>query len=671
MINKYKKLIDYFSCLVLILALLYLGLILLGNVFFQASMNWSDVSVTYFNSFFCPVTLIAIIVSLVLLFGKLNVIKRLSGKSLLKVSILVTIVVSFYFIFSFNSNLSVDAEDIMNVALYWKETGMPKIDYLSLLPYQFGVTNFLYLLLVVFKTEANAILVFRIINVLALVSIDVVIFLFIRRLINEKYAGYGVLLLSLLIFPQALTCYVYGDLIGYVLAFISLYLCVANIEEFKINRLIVQSVLLLFAIYFRLPTIIIGITEVLVVIMYYKHNKILVLLGLLSVIILGNKSGELILNHIYEIKTANIPMVTRFVMSFDINYSGAREPGWFTGYAYSLHNQCHGDAKMMSKESLIYLNEIVDVFIKNPPYAINFLGRKFYSQWLIPDFETFSILKIDNFTQHQLFGIGSMLSDSYFIYFSTLFMKTVFLPVLVYAFVGILFGFKDKKGVLMALLISIVGCGSYHFIAEVKARYVIPYATLFIPISVYGIYKLRSSTYLSKINGVKSHIIGMCSLLCFFSIFYDYMRIDLPVLEFGAYTDTQDKRSLKNGYYYQIPINTLETYQLTDVSLLLSSEVYLSGRYLQLDLLNEISEPIASNAVLVDTVGDNIWVNIDLDVLLEKGKQYTLQISSNSDDDSLKIVLGEQYGYINQEYLNLNGFQTTLKANYKLYRNHY
>ena len=149
------------------------------------------------------------------------------------------------------------------------------------------------------------------------------------------------------------------------------------------------------------------------------------------------------------------------------------------------------------------------------------------------------------------------------------------------------------------------------------------------------------------------------------------MRIDLPVLEFGAYTDTQDKRSLKNGYYYQIPINTLETYQLTDVSLLLSSEVYLSGRYLQLDLLNEINEPIASNAVLVDTVGDNIWVNIDLDVLLEKGKQYTLQISSNSDDDSLKIVLGEQYGYINQEYLNLNGFQTTLKANYKLYRNHY
>ncbi len=673
MCNK-NSLVHYYIVIlvkfVLVISALFLFLILIGQLLFTAQINWAHFSVTYFFTFINSSVILFVLLSIIFRFLRKKIF-YISGKTLLYISALIILIISAFFIFVINPKLSVDAEEVMNVAQDWVNTGNVEGWYLKIHPYQFGLISLLRGLLIVFKDENAVILFFRIINVIALLVIDVVIYFVAKIITNDKNAGYATVIFSLLLFPEMLTTYVYGDLIGYAFAFVSLWLCLTNIDSFKLSKFVGQLIFLLLAIYFRLPTIIIGIAELIIAFIFFKQYKLFSTILLFFTLIFGNNLGEIILEQFYQVPTTNIPLIARTAMSFDYYGMGIREPGWNTSYALDITDKCLGDVNCIQNYSLTYLKEVFQLFISHPTIGVNFMARKFYSQWLIPDFEGYGLLRIDDFTQHQLFYLGNSIADSYFIFFSTIWMKAIFIFVVFTAFISILKNINTKDKYIFSLALILCGCFSYYLIGEVKARYVIPFVFIMIPLCALW-FDNEVFTLSSKFAINKATILLTILVLFSSKLLWEYKHVELPVVYKETFTDTATELSLQKDKYYQIPIKVTDDLRLSNISIYLSVDKCLDNTYLQVDIFDENQLLLTSASTTFDyqEVG-YIWKSISIEGNLEPGN-YTIQInSSNTDDVGLNIILGEQYSYIDQENIKINGFDTEYKANYKIYKNHY
>lgn len=666
---------NLFGKIVFTISLFFLVLIFFGLTVCTASMNWNFISVSYKFSLFNTSTILLVLL-LMLLFLLKPYFQNVKGISLLVFSYIVIIFISLIFIFGFDPNPSVDAENVIDEAIKWYETGYISGWYMQVYPYQYAMISFLKVLLSLFKNIEIVINVIRLINITALLVIDYVVFNITLEVTNEKYAGLASLMLSLMLFPEMLTTFVYGDLIGYAFAFVSLYLCIKNANTFRLKQFVLQIVTLFFGIYFRVPTIIIGIAQAIIIIFYYKKHKLYSIIGILVTIYFANNICALILENIYKIETYNLPLISRTAMSFDVYGMGIREPGWITSYTMDVTEKCLGDAACIKYESSKYLAEVFGMFIDNPRLGVDYLTRKFYSQWLIPDFEGFSLLKLDSVTNHASFGFGVTIADSYFIFFTTIWMKSLFMLIVLgacYAIFKIFMNRNTNNNCLFALTLILCGCFAYYWIGEVKARYVIPYVFIMIPLFAVGIsYLFNTSAYLIKNNKYVSLITVISIVVLGVALYKDHKNSILPVLKYEAYTDTQELQQLVKGTYYQIPITITEKMELANVSLYLCNDSRLYDLYLQVDIIDESDTVVKSKVVDFNYQERGyIWKEVAMDSWLEEGN-YIIQVSSsNTDNVGLSIILGEQYNYVNQDYLKINGYKSNYRANFKLYKNHY
>lgn len=660
--------------IVCILGLFYIGLILVGNIFFDASMRFFDAKFTYSASFFRFETFFSLACILFIVFSK-SISFKINSKQLLFLSNVLIVIISLFFIFTFDAIVSVDAKDIVDVANDWYINNNLSTEYLEIYPYQFGIIQLLYLLFKVFHYEESVILCVRLINIFCLIVINTTLFNILKRFFSTNIQCIYLVLFPFCLVFCGLASYVYGDIIGFTFAFVSLYFCLENTKQFKVTNLLMQLLFILLGIYFRLPSSIIAVAEIIIVLISSLRirEKAILILTTMVVLVLGLKIGALVCLFVYNFQTYDLPFVSRLAMGFDVSYGGPREPGWYSGYTVNLYNIYNKDSaaiSLQSKQDLLY---DFTYLLSNPRFAINFISRKFYSMWLLPDFEIYSVLRAEELLTYPLFGSSIAVSGSVLMYFLNLVFSISFLVIEFFAFFGVINTYKNKNLSMFSFVLIFVGGLSYHMLFEAKARYVIPFAMCLLPLMCDGIRYLRDymlqKTVTNKIRCSKLVTVITSAFLIVLFLF-QFNKQDLPIVYYEAYTDTQTNVILTPGKYYQIPVSIDENIHLNRVCLYMYHNDNIDeNTFIQLDILDENGINISSSVINANELDMYDWPSFKFDNVNLTNGNYLFQVSANNVAElDFGIICGEQYSYINQDYISLNGYSTNLRANIKLYR---
>ena len=234
---------------------------------------------------------------------------------------------------------------------------------------------------------------------------------------------------------------------------------------------------------------------------------------------------------------------------------------------------------------------------------------------------------------------------------------------------------KVQNNLVLLLGLIILGGFSYHLLFEAKARYVIPYILLMIPLSIYGIQLLYKKQLICEVRKrIYNKLAVKISpiIICIITAIYSFYTTTLPTVYFEGYTDTQTFYQLTAGLYYSYPVDIHDKIELTSVSILTYNEVLADAQsVVQLDIINEKNEIIKTTSLSARQVLNQSWTIFTFEpVRLDPGT-YKFQFTSNNPkNNNFGIILGNQYSYVNQENILVNGYDTKLQGNIKIYKNH-
>lgn len=668
------KISNYFRNIILALLFLLSLVITITNLFIDASMAFETTSYIYTQALFSLSNFFAILAILIMLISTIKLNFSFKTQHIILSILVLFTAISLWIIF--NPEKPIDSYDIYYYANQWSTQGSPSEQYYAYYPYQFGLIHLVKILIDLFHDESVVTTIFRSINLVGLLITANILLDFTKDLTQSKKCTFlFILLWSTFFVPYFLVTFMYGDVIGMTFGCLAVWFYHKFENEQKLALFLLSLITLLIGIYFRLNTSIFGIALVLYTLFSGKvtHQKILMTISFGIITVIGLNIGDLILTYVYGLDVYQTPMIARLAMGFDANGAGTREPGWFNGYIVTMADNFGNDLDAFSHQAVIDLLASFDTFFHSPSYFLNFIGRKFASMIVLPDFEGFLLNFIKAESQWHIFNIT--IHGSYFIYWFNLISKTAFVLITIGSTIGLIINRNSKNNLFVLLSLIVLGGFTYHILFEAKARYVIPYILLLIPISVLGFKLLYKNHRISNIRDCINHkkaLVLSCIFICIALTIYSFHNTVLPTVYFEGYTDTQVTKALSSGSYYSYPVNINDSIDITNVSILTYSE-NLPDNYavVQLDIFDQENNVVKSTTLPARQLLNQSWTVFSFDPLHLNPGIYKFQFTSNNpSNENFGIILGNQYTYINEDNVYLNGFDTQLQGNIKVYKNH-
>lgn len=163
------------------------------------------------------------------------------------------------------------------------------------------------------------------------------------------------------------------------------------------------------------------------------------------------------------------------------------QEGWFNRETISLENiYAYDSYEAADACAKAQIAERLDVFRRDPAYAVRFFARKTSSQWNMATYQGLYVnhnrdMRVDGvFWADALLGLRGRLYPV---------LIAVFDIALTQMWAGVLFYllFRKEKGLLPLLFIAIFFGGFlFHLVWEVKAEYALPYVVLLLPCALAG-----------------------------------------------------------------------------------------------------------------------------------------------------------------------------------------
>lgn len=568
-----------------------------------------------------------------------------------------------------------DSFDVYQAAQTWSENNAPNDAYFVNFPYQFGLIQIIHCLIMLFHDETMVMIAFRLLNLISLIVIGNILLCFTQKLTDNRGTYPFIFIYSLFFVPFLLVTFVYGDLIGLTFALLAIWFYQYSINHNHQDIFVVCSVVsLVFAIYFRLNSSIFGLALTIYALFTQPSFKSRLGVGFLYLFItvFSMNLGTIILETIYHVETFDIPMVARLTMGLDANGAGLREPGWYNGYIITLTDQYGNNTSAITTQALSDLKQSVSTFISHPSLTVNFFFRKFASMFTLTDFEGFSMNFITYENTWEFFG--NTIHGSYFIFWFNQLSRIAFTLICIGSTITSIKQVKKQPDLSWLLLLTILGGISYHMLFEAKSRYVIPYVLLMIPLAIQGIEsiclflnkrRIIPILHSGKLNFLNTALSTVLLIFLFFTS-------TLPTLYFQGYTDTQVDAPLDSGMYYRYPLALSDSITLTDVSLLtFRSSMVTDQSFIQVDIYSNQNALLDTVTIPASDLLDHSWTTFSFNPIQINPGQYYIQISSNNpNNDDYGIILGNQYTYVNESNMLLNGFEIDLQGNIKIYKNH-
>lgn len=375
--------------------------------------------------------------------------------------------------------------------------------YLYMYPFQLGFTAVMEWIYRVFGIENF--IVFELINIVCILNMMWMIQKVTKELFEDEKTYKMAVILSAGMFPLfLLSTFIYGDIPGWCMAINAIYCMVRYLKTDKWLEIIKASIWLSAGIILKSNLNIMLVAAVIAIMLHaLECKKVKPILGVI-VIIIVSQLGMGIINGIYSARVdqkipEGIPKIAWVAMGMQEPYEDGSPAGWYNGYNWDVYTQSGYDSDVAKKASFVDLKQSFQRFVEQPKEAVLFFYEKFTAQWNEPSF--MSLLTNEWYSRNVdpqsqvaeffLYGTGRTL----LLLIMNVYHFFVFLGTAIFC-VGSISKWSLPKAYLM---LNIFGGLFFHMIWEAKARYVLIYFILMVPLAAWGYSKLEETLF-SKIR---------------------------------------------------------------------------------------------------------------------------------------------------------------------------
>ena len=424
---------------------------------------------------------------------------------------------SLFFVFLFRCGVVCDSGFLSEYATEFLRGDYTELlgEYLHHYPFQLGMIAFLESVYCLFGVDNY--LAFQILNVIAVMMI----ILMLQKITQELFEDERVLvweeIFSLFMLPLYLfATFVYGDIIGWALGLGAVYCGIRFINSDKWRYLLAAGILFMPAIVIKSNVNILLVAFVIAMLLKMLQNRRWFILLWIVAIIFFSQTGVKGINTIYAQRaqidgvwrgTPKIAWVAMGLQEADEEEHGC---GWYNGYNWEIYEACGYDNELTTKACIEDIKKSLVRFADNPAEAVYFFYKKFVSQWNEPTFMSMITNEwYSRYTQNRseladfiIYGNGRNLFYQ--------FMNFYHLLIFVCGTIGCWLILKNWRLDRAYFVLNIFGGFLFHMIWEGKARYILGYFVMLLPMAAAGCWKMTNviQKLMDKIRKKRHEMIG-------------------------------------------------------------------------------------------------------------------------------------------------------------------
>ncbi|MBR1653878.1 MAG: glycosyltransferase family 39 protein [Clostridia bacterium] len=403
-----------------------------------------------------------------------------------------------------------DQKYTLNSALQMKEgnySSLNKGGYLYMNPHQYGLTLYFYMLSFIFNE--NTFLAVQILNILALLIGFYSMYKIVKLFYDDENISRYTMLGLLLYVPIAMyITFIYGNIIGFTCSTLAIMFEVYYLKNEKKRNIAGMLIFAALAIAFKSNYLICLIAMIMLLMLesfFRKKIKYIFPVIIICLSYLLSLYGVR-----YAMKTitkidANegIPNIAYVAMGMQ---EGHMAPGWYNEYNRKVYRKSKFDNEVATEKSKENIKERIEVFKKDPKYALEFYYKKTASQWNNPTFQSIWVNQNRKAGVKKNRVVNSILKNNKMGKALVEYMNILQSLILFGALMYFILNYKQIKLIELIFPIVFIGGFLFHIIWEAKCQYTITYFILLIPYAVVG-YKIigvkLTKLYNTKIKKVK------------------------------------------------------------------------------------------------------------------------------------------------------------------------
>lgn len=418
--------------------------------------------------------------------------KKSAAEKLLKVALWVAGIISTLAILLFRSIAKCDSEFVSNAAIQFLENNYEAFsqgEYLYMYPFQIGLTALLEGIYRIFGVQNY--IVFQMINGICILSIVKTLGTISKELFDEEVYRLE-LILSMGLLPLfLLSTFVYGDYIGLFFGVHGIAAVIRFLRKENWKDILRASLWFMAGVTVKNNINVFVIAAVIALVLYAIKNRkywtILWGIGLALIAQTGLEAVKLV----YEWRMgqkipSGIPKIAWIAMSMQETIDDGSAAGWYNGYNWNVFASNGYDAEAATAACKLSLMDRLQYFVHHPRYTLFFFFDKFSSQWNEP---TFMSIQTNEWYSRNcepqsdlaislLYGMGrAILTEVMNVYHFLIMLGTA---------IGLWIQRKDWKLEKAYFILNIFGGVLFHMLWEAKARYVLCYFVLMLPVAAAG-----------------------------------------------------------------------------------------------------------------------------------------------------------------------------------------
>lgn len=372
------------------------------------------------------------------------------------------------------------------------------LKYFSYYKQNIGLVIIYRVLMQIFHTDN--INLFRYFNVVCnVVTVLGLYWIYIMLEKNNKPNGWLFYVLILGFLPiSLLSTWVYGDFIGLSLGILSIACMIKYIKDKKVQFFIFSSLSMALSIIARGNSLIFIIAITMYLLFTIKEEKttkekIIRLLMIFLFIIISVAPNKILTGYIsnkYQLNDKKEKSVITYL------YMGVSEGKLANGWYNDEINEINTEMKEHEKEDKTIenktkekLKERVKYLLKNPGYTYWFYKYKVLSMWAEPTMgsKVYNTQIDADMAENKIF-VAIFEGHKFEVLKSS--QKIIIYIIFAGSLICVIMNKKEISNEMILLILVFLGGFSFHILWEAKARYIIPYVVILIPLSVIGINEL-------------------------------------------------------------------------------------------------------------------------------------------------------------------------------------
>lgn len=371
--------------------------------------------------------------------------------------------------------------------------------YLYMYPFQLGFTAIMELIYRVFGVENF--IVFELLNILCVAGIVWTIPKITEELFGDEKIYQIAAMLSMGMLPLfLLSTFIYGDIPGWYMAVNAIYYMIRYLKTDRWVEILKVSVWLSAGIVMKSNLNIMLVAAVIVIVLHaFERKDIKLLLGAIAIVIIS-QLGVLTVNGIYSLRIGEkipdgIPKIAWVAMGMQKPYEDGSAAGWYNGYNWDVYTQNGYDNELTKEACIANMKQSLQHFAEQPKSAVRFFYDKFSSQWNDPSFMSLltnewysrNVEPQSSLAEFFLYGLGRTL----LLFIMNSYHFLIFAGTAVFC----LRSFRSWSLSKAYLMLNIFGGMLFHMLWEAKARYVLVYFILMVPLAAWGCSEIEEKLF--------------------------------------------------------------------------------------------------------------------------------------------------------------------------------